>query len=294
MAAVDVIIPAYNAAKYLPQALDSLLAQTFTDWQAVLVDDGSTDNTHDIAVRYQILFGPKLTYLRQENRGLPAARNTAIRHSSSPLLALLDSDDIWLPNRLADSVSALAALPDAALAYGGITLIDAEGHPGQSFTGTPANAATRIAPQIYTREIHLPCPTVTFRRSAVDQVGLFDETMRATEDRDMWFRIASKYEAVFIPKLIALYRVSPQSMSTDPDRMLRAQLQFIRKHYGSPGTTFRLRQIALARAFRQRAEALRKHGQSWPALASSLRALTLYPFDFSNLRTAASLLRSCF
>src|SRR5271165_6953801 len=107
MATVDVIIPAYNAAKYLPKAIESVISQTFEDWHIVLVDDGSTDDTAAVVAPYRERLGAKMSYIRQENRGLPAARNAAIRASSAELLALLDADDIWLPCRLEESVKAL-------------------------------------------------------------------------------------------------------------------------------------------------------------------------------------------
>src|ERR1700722_8720727 len=116
-----------------------------------------------------------------------------------------------------------------------LTRIDQNG----AVIDSPSNGSRvyegRIAPYIYMRMVQLPCPSMTFRRSCTDEVGLFDETLRATEDRDMWVRIALRYEVAFIPKITACYRSSPASMTTDPDRMLRAHLQFIQKHYGSEG-----------------------------------------------------------
>jgi glycosyltransferase involved in cell wall biosynthesis len=289
MAKVDVIIPAYNGARYLPFAVESVISQTFEDWQIVLVDDGSTDNTADVIAPYQERLGAKLKYVRQENRGLPAARNTAIRNSKSELLALLDADDIWLPNRLSESVKVMAERPNAGLAYGLIAGIDPDDQLGSTWVGNLKHAEGRIAPYIYMRKVELPCPSMTFRRRCVDEVGMFDESMRATEDRDLWLRIALKYEVAFIPKVIAYYRLSPNSMSTDPERMLRSQVQFISKHYGAEGCGLRARQIALGRVYKQRAEALKKQGRRWPALQSALRAVTLYPLDVDNVRTAGSL-----
>jgi glycosyltransferase involved in cell wall biosynthesis len=290
MAKIDVIIPAFNAAKYLPFAIESVSSQTFDDWQILLVDDGSTDNTAEVVAPFLDRLGPKLRYIKQNNRGLPAARNTAIRASSAEFLALLDADDVWLPCRLSESLKVFANRPQVGLAYGLITGIDSEGRLGGTFQGNPKNAEGRIAPYIYMRTVELPCPTITFRRKCVDEVGLFDETMRATEDRDLWLRIALHYEVACIPKVLAYYRVSPGSMSTDPERMLRAQKQFIQKHYGSDGCGFRSRQIAWARAYKQRAEALSMQNRRLPALMSSLRAVALYPLALDNFRTAGSLL----
>jgi glycosyltransferase involved in cell wall biosynthesis len=291
MATVDVIIPAFNGAKYLPAAIESVISQTFDDWQIVLVDDGSTDNTAEVVAPYMDRLGSKIRYIKQENRGLPAARNTAIRASTSEFLALLDADDVWLPCRLEESLKAMAERPQAGLAYGLIRGIDPEDRPfGSTWVGNLKDPAGHIATHIFTRKVELPCPTITFRRRCIEEVGVFDEAMRATEDRDLWLRIALRYEIAFVPKLLAYYRLSPESMSTDPQRMLQAQLQFIRKHYGSKGCGLRPRQIALARAYKQRAEALKKRGQPRAALLSSLRALALYPPDMDNFRTAGSLL----
>ena len=290
MATVDVIIPAFNAAKYLPVALESVFSQTFDDWQILLVDDGSTDNTADVVAPFLDRFGSRIRYIKQDNRGLPAARNTAIRASTAEFLALLDADDQWLPCRLSDSLKALAERPQAGLAYGLVTHIDPDGRPGGTFEGNRRNAEGHIAPYIYMRKVELPCPTITFRRRCIDEVGIFDETMRATEDRDLWLRIALRYEVAFVPKVLAHYRVSPNSMSADSQRMLKAQLQFIRKHYGSEGCGLRSRQIAWARVYKQQAETLKGRNRPWDALKSSLRAVALYPLDMDNPRTAGSLL----
>ena len=95
MPTFDVILPAYNAEQYLSRAIDSVVAQTFTDWRILLVDDGSRDSTPEIAAGYATQLGDKLKYIRQDNAGLAAARNTAIRHATAEFLALLDADDLW-------------------------------------------------------------------------------------------------------------------------------------------------------------------------------------------------------
>ena len=289
MATVGVIIPAFNAARYLPVALESVASQTFEDWQVLLVDDGSTDDTSEIVAPFLARFGTKMKYIRQQNRGLPAARNTAIRESTTELLALLDADDVWLPNRLEDTVKALRDNARAGLVYGLITMIDQNGTISSTWPGNPKHAHGFIAPQIYMRTVDLPCPTVLFRRKCIEDVGLFDESMRATEDRDLWLRIALKYEVACVPKVLAYYRHSPNSMSSDPRRMLDAQLGFIRKHYGAEGCGLRCRRAATSRAYKQFAEVMKIRGQASGALLSAFRAIAIYPFSWSNYRTTASL-----
>jgi len=293
MPKVDVIIPAYNAARYLPTAIESVIAQTFEDWRIQLVDDGSTDNTAEVVARFLERLGPKLNYIRQPNGGLPAARNAAIRHSTAEFLALLDADDVWLPCRLSESLEAFEGRPRVGLTYGFNQRIDPEGKIIDVADRRQKNGEGKIAPFLYMKKVDLPCPTITFRKVCIDEVGMFDETLRATEDRDLWFRIALRYEVALVPKVTALYRVSPNSMSSDSGRMLQARLQFIEKHYGAPGCGMVARQIALSRVYKEQAEALLRGQQRWAALRTSLRALAMYPLDIGNIRTASSLALQC-
>ncbi len=290
MPKVDVIIPAYNAARFLPAAIESVETQTFNDWRILLVDDGSTDNTPEIVAPYRERLGEKLTYIRQANMGLPAARNTAIRNSTAEFVALLDADDEWLPWRLEESLKAFEDRPRVGLSYGMIRCIDQDGKLKDWQDRKQKNGEGRIARHIYTRKVHLPTPTITFRRECVEQVGLFDETMRATEDRDMWLRIALKYEVWFVNCVIAHYRISPNQMTSDYQRMLTAQLYFVEKHRGAPGCGALERRVALGVIYQQQAEMLSARGQRGAALKSSLRALMFNPADLSNIRAAGGLL----
>lgn len=292
MAKVDIIIPAYNSAHFLAEALESVAAQTFTDWQIVLVDDGSTDNTPEVVAPFQQRFGEKLRYIRQENRGVSAARNRGIRSATSEFVAFLDADDIWLPRRLEYSLSTLEDRPTAGLCYGLLTRIDSKSVPLDTWHGNDAHVEGRIARYIYTREVELPCLTVTARRRCIEEAGYFDESMRATEDRDLWLRIARRYEVAFVPEVLALYRISIGSASANPDRMFEAQKDFIHKHYGQPECGFWQRQVALARAYKQRAEALQARGEKVKALRSALAAVAIYPLQPGNARTAISMLLS--
>lgn len=293
MAKVDIIVPAYNAGRYLPAAINSVAAQKFNDWRILLVDDGSTDNTEELVRPFVDQLGEKLYYLRQDNKGLPAARNTAIRNSSAELLALLDADDVWLPSRLSESIPVFEGRPEIGLSYALVSRIDSEGTVYEEVAGHGYNPSGRIATDVYTRSVDLPCPTITFRRKAVHEVGLFDESLRATEDRDMWLRIALHYQVAFIPKVLAQYRSSPSSMSGDPNRMRVAQLQFIAKHFGANGCGRIPRRKALARTYKQYADGLLGRSERWNALSSSIRAATIYPFDTENLRSVASIALKC-
>ena len=247
VATFDIVIPAYNAAKYLPEAIDSVVAQDYDDWRILLVNDGSTDATGEIAERYRQQLGDRMLVITQPNAGMSAARNAALGVANGEYVAMLDADDLWLPDRLRASLASFVGRPAAGLSYGLNAHVDEEGMVFFTFAGNPAFAEGRIAPQIYKREVELPCPTVTIRRSCLAEVGYFDRSMRATEDRDLWLRIALRYEVAFVPKVIAHYRVSAGSTSSDMDHMMRGQFRFIDKHFGAPGCGRVARRIARAR-----------------------------------------------
>ena len=288
---VDIIVPCYNAARFLPAALNSVLAQTFTRWRILLMDDGSTDATPEIAAGYAARLGPRMLHLHQPNRGLPAARNAAIRAGSAPLLALLDADDEWLPQRLALSVAAFDQRPEIGLSYGFVSRVDEHNRHVSTHDQLLPGREGSIAASIYTRRIHLPCPTVTFRRTLFDRTGGFDESMRATEDRDLWLRIALHAPVACIPEVIALYRVSPGAMTTETDRMFQSQLRFIQKHRGASGLGEPEYRRALSSIHRQRAETEGNRRHFQPALKDIVRALWLFPASRENWQTAGSILK---
>ena len=286
---VDVIIPAFNISRHLPTALESVIAQSFEDWQIVVVDDGSTDRIDATMRPFQERLGARLTYVKQQNQGPSAARNTGIRHSSGELIALLDGDDVWLPHRLERSVACLQSRPEAGLSYGWITRIAESGELLGTWQGNGPFAEGKLASQIYMRKVELPCPTITLRRACLKELGLFDEQMRATEDRDLWLRIAQRYEIACIPEVLAYYRMGANSASANYDKMMKAQLHFLNKHFGEDGCGTAERQAALARVYRQRAEGFKAQRQPWQALFTSGRALATRPQDTETLRTTVSL-----
>ncbi len=289
MSKFDVLIPAFNAAQFLPGAIESVMAQIEQDWHIIVVDDGSSDETPAAAAPYLDRLGSRMTYLRQNNSGPSAARNRGIRASDSPFIAFLDADDLWLPDRLARALPLLERDAETGLTYSGISRFREPGKIVDTFHGNTGKAEGYVAEQIYTRGIELPCSSVTIRRAALETAGMFDETMHATEDRDLWLRIAQRYRIAFVPEVLVLYRMSENSQSSDPSRMLRTQTQFIRKHYGEPGCGWKARQAALARAYKQQAESFADRREFSMSLRHAVHATVLAPWAIGNLRTAASI-----
>ncbi len=183
---VSVIIPTFNRSACLGRAIDSVLSQTFTDLELIVVDDGSTDDTADLLKAY----ADRLLYIYQQNRGVSAARNTGIRSARGEYIALLDSDDAWRPRKLERQAAFFQAHPQAVLCQTEEIWI----RNGKRVN--PKKRHQKYSGMIFekTLPLCLVSPSaVMIRRSLFDEVGLFDETLPACEDYDLWLRITWKY-----------------------------------------------------------------------------------------------------
>jgi len=252
MPKVSILIPSYNAAHFLPMALESVLSQTYPDFEAIVIDDGSTDNTREV-VKGFMAKSPKIKYFFQENQGLPSARNRGIKESTGEYLALLDADDQWLPNRLQEGVKVLDADKTVGLVHANITFMDADNHvisiPQRKVEFLNGN----VFDHIFLRNADISCPTVIFRKDCCDAVGLFDTKLTGLgcEDRDLWLRIAQKYPFAYIDRVLANYRVTANSMSRNIQKMIQARLYVVDKYCPEHDTSkAELRQKALSKIYR--------------------------------------------
>jgi glycosyltransferase involved in cell wall biosynthesis len=214
---VSIIVPCYNGARHLAQALDSALAQTYSDVEVVLVDDGSSDGSLDIARTY----GGRIRVVAQANRGLSAARNAGIAHSTGEFLLLLDADDVLLPECAEKRVGILREHPDVGLVAGYFREIDGKGSllpriPERRRIGTlnPFRQAVR-------RNWGPPVGW-TFRREAFERCGAFDPNLKSCEDWDFVIRVARRWSIGYDPTVQVLYRQSEGQMSRNYAVMLDA------------------------------------------------------------------------
>jgi glycosyltransferase involved in cell wall biosynthesis len=228
MPTVSVIMPAFNVEAYIAEAIESVLAQTYTDWELVIVDDGSTDRTRAVAERYRAANPEQIVLVSHENRGLAAARNSALRVARGAVFALLDSDDIWQPGFLAAQMRLLADHPDVAIVTGNATTL------GGALDGEPARPADdrRPAPdlaQILRDETSVFIMSI-FRREVVERIGGFDERFRTNEDYDFWVRAAfAGFKFTRNPRPLAFYRRHGNSLSASDVRMLAGILRVFKK-----------------------------------------------------------------
>jgi len=226
---ISVVIPAYNYAKFLPQAVDSVLAQNWPAAEIIVVDDGSTDETPEVARRY----GQRIRYIRQENAGLSAARNTGIQAATQTFVAFLDADDIWRPNLLEQAMRAFKSLPES---FGIVACqserIDEAGRPLPAVRGVADIDGEVTAADILLKSRFSPSSVVA-RRVCFETAGLFDTSLRSSEDRDMWIRIGTHWRIWVEAGRCLLLRKHGLNMSGHAERMKINMGRVIRKAWSA-------------------------------------------------------------
>lgn len=216
MALVSVVIPAYNGAPYIGEALDSVFRQTGVDMEVIVVDDGSTDGTGEVVQNYR---GGAVTYLRQANRGNSHARNRGILASSSEFIAFQDADDIWLEGKLATQLPLLEGRPEVGLVYSNTYLLRGSTYLSDTAFHLYPPSRGRIFGELFQRSF-IPTHTVVARRSCLEQAGLFNEELRIVGDYDLWLRIAARYELEFVATPLSAYRTDGTGISRNKEMAL--------------------------------------------------------------------------
>ena len=219
--AVSVVIIFLNAEKFLQEAIESVLAQTFTDWELFLVDDGSSDRSTEIARSYEQRLPGKVIYLEHDghmNKGMTASRNLGIAHAKGEFVAPLDADDVWFPDKLEKQVRILAAHPEAVLAAAPAMYWYADGkktlQPMTLAQGSLEPGAW--IPRILERDDNTACPSaVLIRTAALRSVGGFESSFKGPlmvfEDQVLWFKLTLSAPVYFHPDPVLLYRIHAAS-----------------------------------------------------------------------------------
>jgi glycosyltransferase involved in cell wall biosynthesis len=230
---VDVILPCYNVGPYLLRALDSVFAQSFTDYRVCAVDDGSTDGTREILESN----ADRCRFACQPHRGAAAARNRAIRMSDSLFIAFLDGDDEWLPNKLQRQVAVLKEHPALGLVCSFCAFGSGSPHRGTEAIRSMRGESGALFSAIV-RDCFVFTPTVVVRRQCLEEAGLFNESLTVSEDFNLWLRIAARWEIALLPEVLTVTHTRADSLSvtTSPKQRARdgvAALEHVR--HSCPG-----------------------------------------------------------
>ena len=233
MPRVSICIPAYNAEKYLSEALESVRRQTFTDWEVLVTEDGSRDGAERIVREFANSVTQPVRYLRNEiNLGLPATRNGGIGAAKSELIALLDADDLWEPRHLETAVAKLTA-EAADLVHSGSVLFDSETGAELEVRAPSAEALEKFPLSLFEGAYIIQPSSVILRKSLWERAGGFDPSFRYVEDRDMWLRCArAGGRFVYTGEPTCRYRKHGEALSTHSARMAVACARVFDKHLG--------------------------------------------------------------
>ena len=219
MPRVSVVIPTYNCARFLGRTIDSALGQTYRDFEVIVVDDGSTDETQSLVVGY----GEAVHYVYQPNQGASAARNVALSRAGGEFIAYLDADDLWSPEKLARQIEYLDAHPACGFVHTEVSVIDER---DQILYARFNQETGRAVPQGQcVRDVllrsHIQTLTVVERRSAFDNAGSFDLRLPVAQDYLHWIHVVLRgYEVGYLPEPLGQYRWRAGSLMASQRRLL--------------------------------------------------------------------------
>lgn len=245
MPKVSVVIPAYNAMTYLPISVESVLRQTFTDFEVLIINDGSLDHIMEWASG---ITDQRVRLISQENQGVSAARNTGIAQAQGDYVAFLDADDLWEPTKLEKQLRCLEDNPAVGLVYTWTALIDEFGKPtGRVFA---SHAEGDIWKQLIENDMISTGSSTMLRRSCFETVGVFDRSLAFAEDFDMWLRIAARYPLTVVKEPLTLYRQHSNNTTKNRQKMSQGLRAVIEKAFQSvPLDLLYLRNRAYASIF---------------------------------------------
>jgi len=222
---VSVIIPTKNRAHYISFAIKSVLDQTFKDFELIVCDAASTDNTEEVVGKFD---DERIRYIREDiDRGVSACRNIGIRNSKGTFVAFLDDDDLWMPSKLEKQLG----LIETKLSVGAVTTGSwVVNQRGKIVRFEIPSVKGKIFPAILRKNYVGNCSAVLVRRECLEKVGMFDENLHAAEDHDLWIRLAKYYEFECARGYLVSHRIHETNISTDRQRVLRATKLLHDKH----------------------------------------------------------------
>jgi glycosyltransferase involved in cell wall biosynthesis len=246
MPLISVIIPVYNGEKTIQETIESVLTQTFTDLELIVINDGSQDTTLEIVERIP---DPRLKVFSYPNAGQAASRNRGISHACGEYISFIDADDLWIPDKLEAQLKALQENPKAAVAYSWTKCIDESGQ--FSRRGSHISVTGDVYGKLLLLDFIENGSNPLIRVQALTEIGNFEESMTPSEDRDLWLRLAARYHFVAVPSPQILYRQSVNSASANISRMEAASLRVIERAFNqAPESLQYLKQPSIANVYK--------------------------------------------
>ena len=237
---VSIIIPTYNSARFLPDAVSSAFAQTYPYLECIVVDDGSTDNTRDLLQQLLIRY-PALKTAAKENGGPSSARNLGLRLCSGDLVSFLDADDVLLPDKIQRQINFMEEHLEVDFVYGDYLVVTETLKPIAIFSAELPRNLHPLDALCYRNWFNPLVPLI--RRRVLDRVGEFDEELLVAEDWDYWIRCAKVVHMTHLDGAVAMYRQHPQQVHRDYAHMREACMRVVTKHFRQDG---RRRRSAMA------------------------------------------------
>lgn len=276
MPRVSVIIPAYNAASYTIEAVESILNQTFKDFEIIVVDDGSTDNTKKLLQPY--IDCCKIDYIYKENGGASSARNMGIKASKGQYVACLDCDDLWLPDKLKICTEFLDKNPEVGLVYTRVCFIDLHGN----IVGIPGGCC--YSGMVFEKLIgnnFIVNSTPVVKKGCFAKVGLFDESIFYPADWDMWLRISEHYPIAYLDTILTKYRVRERSNFEKNIELAKSEIfKVLEKTFRARTYLSRkLKRKAISHISFASAKAYTRKLQLKNARKEAFKAIRLYPYN---------------
>ncbi|MBI4432528.1 MAG: glycosyltransferase [Candidatus Omnitrophica bacterium] len=229
---VSIIIPNYNYGRFLGDALKGVLNQTFTDYEVIVVDDGSTDDSRSIIDRMMPVFKGRLRTVYQKNKGVYAARNSGLRMANGIFISFLDADDVWMPTALEHLVQSLER-SQAGVVYSDTEFFDNQ--TGRGF-GATFKAGSDKKPcmgqcldELFMRGNFIPFMTTVVRREVFDAVGNFDESFRVAEDYEFWLRVSRRYPIGYVNEVLCRVRRHGENLTLKSVAQFRSQIRIIKR-----------------------------------------------------------------
>lgn len=285
---ISIITPTYNREDFLGQAIDSVLAQTYQNFEFFIIDDGSTDNTRSLVESYA---DPRIRYYHQENQGQSVARNLGLSMAKGDFICFLDSDNYWFTDKLEKNLNAFESNPEADIVYGDGVSIDEQGNEVSRVN--MQRHSGRIA-HLMLKDNFVSMNTTMARRRCFDEMGGFSGKRRVADDYDLWLKFSARYNYLYIPEHMSYYRIMDDQISSDKVRRFATNeaivLDFLRDY--PDAVTPDEAKAGLAAFYLRKARhfaSVKNRRESYPAI---FKALSYQPFSLPVWRGLVKVLFS--